>query len=125
MRASAIPKRALMHRMDSDLLALPRAPHHGNRNLGLHRSRRARYPAPSGDIIHGLDAAQYFKSSKRARKRTAPLPTPADASRRHQHGTGLSEAIANTYREAGKITFDGMQLRTDIGAERSETLVGR
>ena len=114
---------ALMHRMDSDLLstlvdgATPTwkpAPSvcvvlaaHG-------------YPATvrTGDPIHGLNAPQcaVFHAGTKA-SGGAIVTAGGRVLGVTNRGANLSEAIANTYREARKITFEGMQLRTDIGAK--------
>ncbi len=89
----------------------------------------AGYPASSskGDVIHGLDAAaelaevthagtaerdgEIVTAGGRVLNVTALGPTPADAR-------------ARAYDAAGRISFDGMQIRNDIAARAAERVPG-
>lgn len=83
-------------------------------------SASAGYPASSrsGDVISGLDSvenARIFHSGTR-RNENGDFETAGGrvlvvvAS-----GATREDAVANVYRESDKITFDGLQRRTDIG----------
>lgn len=114
---------ALMHHMDSDLLAtLVEGATPAWRPepsvcvvLAAHG-----YPATvrTGDAIHGLEAAQcpVFHAGTKSLK-GGVVTSGGRVLGVTNRGADLQHAIANTYREARKIHFDGMQLRADIGAK--------
>jgi len=72
----------------------------------------------TGDPIAGLDAVQcevFHAGTKNAGGQIATNGGRVFGVT--NRGATLAEAIANTYREAHKIHFDGMQMRSDIGAK--------
>ena len=114
---------ALLHRMDSDLLATL-----------LDGATPVWKPAPSvcvvlaahgypgairtGDVITGLDHAscQVFHAGTVLRDGAVATSGGRVLGVTHS-GPGLQQAIDNTYREVAKINFAGMQKRMDIGAK--------
>ncbi|MEP7361754.1 MAG: phosphoribosylamine--glycine ligase [Acidobacteriota bacterium] len=114
---------ALMHRMDSDLLATltdGATPTWKPEPSVCVVLAAHGYPGTvrTGDVIHGLDAAQcpVFHAGTRA-KDGAIVTSGGRVLGVTNRGPNLADAMANTYREARKVTFDGVQLRTDIGAK--------
>jgi phosphoribosylamine---glycine ligase len=113
----------LMHRMDSDLLATL-----------IDGTTPTWKPEPSvcvvlaahgypgkvrtGDVIEGLDSVQCPVFHAGTKLSDGSIVTAGGRVLGvTNRGANLSEAITNTYREARKIAFDGIQLRTDIGAK--------
>ena len=114
---------ALMHRMDSDLLAtlLDGATPTWNPDPSICVVLAAHgYPATprTGDLIHGLGSTscEVFHAGTKATPQgivTAGGRVLGVTGR----GPTLQAARANTYRELANVSFDGMQSRTDIGAK--------
>ena len=114
---------ALMHRMDSDLLATL-----------ADGATPAWKPDPSvcvvlaahgypgtvrtGDVIRGLDLAEcpVFHAGTKSKDGTI-VTSGGRVLGVTSRGANLQQAIDNTYVEARKVTFDGMQFRTDIGSK--------
>lgn len=114
---------ALLHRMDSDLLAtlidgaVPtwRPEPSVCVVLAAHG-----YPGQvrTGDPITGLDraACEVFHAGTKIGA-AGPVTSGGRVLGVTNRGPTLQQAIQNTYREASRIHFNGLQMRTDIGAK--------
>jgi phosphoribosylamine--glycine ligase len=120
---------ALMHRMASDFVEPLFAAAHGTLDGG-HLTWRAEpsvcvvlaaagYPGAvrSGDAIHGLneitDAVVFHAGTKF--DKNALVTSGGRVLGVTARGETLATAIRNTYKQVGKIQFEGMHYRTDIG----------
>jgi len=124
---------ALMPRMDSDFGEVLEAAARGElAGAELAWSDRpavcvvmasANYPGPprTGDAIHGIEAAEALGATVfHAGTRMGPQGLETAGGRVlgvTASGPGLVEAIRATYAAVGKITFDGMHYRRDIGGK--------
>ncbi len=83
-------------------------------------SASAGYPASSrsGDVISGLDEVEGARVFHAGSKRNADGEFETAGGRVLvvvANGATRGDAVAKVYRESDKVTFDGMQRRTDIG----------
>ncbi|MCC6291160.1 MAG: phosphoribosylamine--glycine ligase [Bryobacterales bacterium] len=114
---------ALLHRMDSDLLATlldGSTPTWKSAPSVCVVLASHGYPGPirTGDAITGLDRAQCQVFHAGTALRNGALVTSGGRVLGVTHsGPSLHQAIHNAYHEVAHITFDGLQKRTDIGAK--------
>jgi phosphoribosylamine--glycine ligase len=122
---------ALMHRLDGDFGALLMEAASGRLNPSLLGTKpgpsvcvvlaAAGYPGKvrSGDLIHGIEDAEatgaaVFHAGTRATEAGIVSSGGRVLGVTHS-GETLPEAIAKVYKAVDKISFDGMQVRRDIG----------
>ncbi len=88
----------------------------------------AGYPGTprTGDAIHGIEEAEALGATVFHAGTRAGAAAIETAGGRvlgvTASGSGLADAIENAYRAAGKIHFEGMHYRRDIGRKGPETL---
>jgi phosphoribosylamine--glycine ligase len=125
---------ALLHRMDCDFGALLFSAAQGEMSPDLLRFRTdpsicvvlaaAGYPGKvrTGDPIHGLaeaeaESAAVFHGGTRRSEQGEIVTSGGRVLGVTHSGRTLQEAIDNVYRACSRISFDGMQMRRDIGSK--------